>query len=87
MVEAKNQDLWKLLLVEVRWFQAEGANVSLWRIPSQFNARAKRFAQQATEKPEMSVFNIWKQMGRYTSSRGHSCVDLCVVFFRGTRGG
>jgi len=87
MVDAKNQDLWELLLVEVRWLQAEVVNVSLWRITSQFNARAKHFAQQAAEKPEMSVFNILEADGPiHLQSRPFLCGPL-RGFFRGRAGG
>jgi ribonuclease HI len=63
MVEVKYQDLWRLLLEEVRKLQVEGVNVSFWHIPRELNARAKHFAKQGAEKAEVSVFKIYEEDG------------------------
>ncbi|KAF8859436.1 ribonuclease H-like protein [Acephala macrosclerotiorum] len=42
----KNQDLWKLLLSEIRKLQQGGVSVSFWRIPREWNERADKYAKQ-----------------------------------------
>lgn len=48
-VQVKNQDLWKLLLGEVRELQSSGVNVSFWRIPREWNEKADKAAGLAAE--------------------------------------
>ncbi|KHJ35636.1 putative rnase h domain protein [Erysiphe necator] len=43
-----NEDLWKLLLKEVRKYHAEGVKIAFWRIPRHCNIRAYEFAKRAT---------------------------------------
>ncbi|RKF56771.1 putative rnase h domain protein [Erysiphe neolycopersici] len=43
-----NEDLWKLLLEEVRKYHAEGVKIAFWRIPRHCNKRAYEFAKRAT---------------------------------------
>ncbi|KAI9050812.1 hypothetical protein LZ554_004931 [Drepanopeziza brunnea f. sp. 'monogermtubi'] len=47
LVAIKNQDLWKLLLVEIRRLQSKGVNVSFWRIPREWNEMADKCAKAA----------------------------------------
>lgn len=47
-VAVKNQDLWKLLLREVRILHGKGVNVSFWAIPRALNERADKIAKQVT---------------------------------------
>ncbi|POS87078.1 hypothetical protein EPUL_002921 [Erysiphe pulchra] len=56
-----NEDLWKLLLEEVRRYHAEGVKIAFWRIPRHCNKRAYEFAKRATgrsykERLETVVF-------------------------------
>lgn len=54
--DVKNQDLWKLLLSEIRKLQANGVNVSFWRIPREWNVRADRNAKSGAEREEVVKF-------------------------------
>ncbi len=57
-VFVKNQDLWKLLLKEVRSLQGRGLNVAFWLISKEMNARADAMAKNMAKldsPPEFSV--------------------------------
>lgn len=61
--DIKNQDMWKLLLKEIRRLQAEGVNVSFWRIPREWNERADMHAKEAAKGREVLKFSIRKKSG------------------------
>ena len=52
----KNQDLWKLLLKQIRYLQGNGVNVAFWRIPREWNERADESAKEAAERGEVLKF-------------------------------
>jgi ribonuclease HI len=54
----KNQDLWKLFLGVVRQLHGDGVNVSIWRIPREWNERADRFAKEGAGKGEQLDFHV-----------------------------
>jgi ribonuclease HI len=79
-IQVHNQDLWQLLLVEIRKFQ-KGVNVSLWKVPGELNTRARRFFRQAAELPEEPVFKIFEEDGPLDLQSGPflSGQDFCVA--------
>ncbi|PVH78725.1 ribonuclease H-like protein [Cadophora sp. DSE1049] len=57
-IDVKNQDLWQLLLAEVRKLHSRGVNVSFWRIPRELNSRADKFAREVAQsegRPDYEV--------------------------------
>jgi len=63
MTDVKNQDLWKLLLREIRRLHGKGVNISLWRIPRQYNERADRYAKEAAQKEARLDFQVLERNG------------------------
>ncbi|KAE8450299.1 hypothetical protein EG329_006727 [Mollisiaceae sp. DMI_Dod_QoI] len=56
VTDAKNQDLWKLLLSETRKLRQRGVNVSFWRIARELNERADKYAKLAAQNEEIQGF-------------------------------
>jgi ribonuclease HI len=67
--DAKNQDLWKLLLKLIRELQDNGVNVAFWRIPREWNERADKCAKMAAEYPEEQNFCILSLVGSLQVAR------------------
>ncbi|KAH8590511.1 ribonuclease H-like domain-containing protein [Bisporella sp. PMI_857] len=65
-VAIKNQDLWRLLMVEIRKLQSVGVCVSFWRVPRQFNQRADQFAKQACGRAVKINFEVITERGPVT---------------------
>ncbi|KAG0651388.1 Ribonuclease H [Hyphodiscus hymeniophilus] len=61
--DVKNQDLWKLMLKEIWKLQAEGVNVSFWRIPRELNGRADQYAKFGARMPAKDDFQILQPDG------------------------
>jgi ribonuclease HI len=52
----KNQDLWKLLLEEIRRLHNEGLDVAFWRTPRAFNIMADNAAKEGSMREEVEHF-------------------------------
>lgn len=72
--DVKNQDLWKLLLLESRMLLAQGVAVSFWRIPREWNERADKSAKQAATNAGDLDFHVLKPDGpvRLLAQRLHN---------------
>ncbi|KUJ23489.1 uncharacterized protein LY89DRAFT_777233 [Mollisia scopiformis] len=69
----KNQDLWKLLLKEIRTLLAKGVDVSFWRIPREWNERADKFARTATQVEGRERFHRIVPDGPIVLSNTYRC--------------
>ncbi|KAH6665689.1 hypothetical protein B0J14DRAFT_436914, partial [Halenospora varia] len=43
----KNQDLWRDLLLEIRYLMKRGVSVAIWKIPKALDGRADEFTKSA----------------------------------------
>ncbi|EKD13233.1 RNase H domain protein [Drepanopeziza brunnea f. sp. 'multigermtubi' MB_m1] len=68
-VAIKNQDLWKLLLVEIRRLQSKGVHVSFWMIPREWNEMANKYAKVAVGLQASESFFRHRALGHRVRPR------------------